>query len=141
MRKNNSPAADGKNPTLADVAAAAGVSTPTVSKVLRGATDVSFVTRERVVRIAQEMGYAKTKRSQAVGRLPANAPRLVDLVVSNIGGSWPNSILTGVEEAAAVADCDVVLTIARPDRDWVGRLLRRPQPEPSSSWSIRRRRS
>ncbi|MEZ2389534.1 LacI family DNA-binding transcriptional regulator [bacterium RCC_150] len=118
--------ADGKKPTLADVAAAAGLSTPTVSKVLRGATDVSSATRERVVRIAQELGYAKTKRPRPNGQPLANAPRLVDLVVSQVGGSWANSILTGVEEAAAVADCDVVLTIARPGRDWVSRLLRRP---------------
>ncbi len=126
MRKNSSPAAGGKKPTLADVAAAAGLSTPTVSKVLRGATDVSFATRERVVRIAQEMGYAKAKGPRPVGRSLATTPRLVDLVVSNIEGSWANSILTGVEEAAAVADCDVVLTIARAGRDWVSRLLRRP---------------
>lgn len=111
---------------MADVAAAAGLSTPTVSKVLRGATDVSFATRERVVRIAHEMGYAKTKRPRPEGQPLGNTPRLVDLVVSNIGGSWVNSILTGVEEAATVADCDVVLTIARPGRDWVSRLLRRP---------------
>lgn len=126
MRKKINPATNDKNPTLADVAAAAGLSTPTVSKVLRGATDVSFATRERVVRIAQEMGYAKAKGSRPVGRSPGNTPRLVDLVVSNIEGSWANSILTGVEEAAAVADCDVVLTIARAGRDWVSRLLRRP---------------
>ncbi|MBB6406396.1 LacI family DNA-binding transcriptional regulator [Arthrobacter sp. AZCC_0090] len=111
---------------MADVAAAAGLSTPTVSKVLRGATDVSFATRERVVRIAQEMGYAKAKGPRPVGRSLAATPRLVDLVVSNIEGSWANSILAGVEEAAAVADCDVVLTIARAGRDWVSRLLRRP---------------
>lgn len=38
----------GESATLADIARAAGVSTPTVSKVLNGRADVAPATRERV---------------------------------------------------------------------------------------------
>ncbi|RUR00983.1 LacI family DNA-binding transcriptional regulator [Labedella endophytica] len=117
---------DASRVTLADVAAAAGVSTPTVSKVLRGATDVSASTRDRVTAIARELGYERSPGARPPGRFTDGSPRLVDLVVSVVEGSWANGILTGVEEAATDADHDVVMTIARPGRDWVARLLRRP---------------
>lgn len=112
-------------PTLAALAAAAGVSVPTASKVLRGGTDVSLEMRERVIRIAQEVGYVRPGSAPTRGDLTSQV-RLVDLVVSNIEGTWVNRVLSGVESAATAAECDVVITIARPGRDWVGRLLRRP---------------
>lgn len=43
--------------TLADVAARAGVSAMTVSRALRGSTDVSAATRTRLRQIARSMGY------------------------------------------------------------------------------------
>jgi len=112
-------------PTLATVASAANISVPTVSKVLRGGTDVSLETRERVIRIAQELGYVRPGSLHAQRDITSRI-RLVDLVVSNIEGTWANRVLSGVESAATAAECDVVITIARPGRDWVGRLLRRP---------------
>lgn len=112
--------------TLAHVAAAAGVSTPTVSKVLRGATDVSASTRDRVTAIARELGYVRSPGARPSGRVAVGGPHLVDLVVGVVEGTWANGILTGVEDAATAVDHDVVVTLVRPGRDWVGRLLRRP---------------
>ena len=56
-----SPRPAGKHPTLLQVAQAAGTSVPTVSKVLRGGTDVSVETRARVMDAVQTVGY--TRRS------------------------------------------------------------------------------
>jgi len=112
-------------PTLAAVASAARISVPTASKVLSGGTDVSAETRNRVIRIAQELGYTRPGSTHA-RRDIASRVRLVDLVVSNVDGTWANRVLSGVEYAATAAECDVVITIARPGRDWIGRLLRRP---------------
>ncbi|WP_121371992.1 LacI family DNA-binding transcriptional regulator [Frondihabitans australicus] len=112
-------------PTLATVAKAAGVSVPTASKVLSGGTDVSAGTRDRVIRSAERVGYRRPG-SRPARRGEASRIRLVDLVVSNIEGTWANGILSGVEYAATAAECDVVITIARPGRDWAARLLRRP---------------
>jgi LacI family transcriptional regulator len=114
-----------KRATLAAVAASAGTSVPTVSKVLRGATDVSEATRQRVMEVAQALGYERTRGDSRTARR-FYRPALVDLVVSNIEGTWANEVLSGVENAATAAGSDVVITIARSGRDWVSRLLRRP---------------
>ena len=113
-------------PTLAAVAIAANLSIPTVSKVLRGGTDVASSTRERVVRIAEELGYTRVGGPRASARFESQSIGLIDLVISNVEGSWPSRVLSGVESAATAADRDVVITVARHDRDWVGKLLRRP---------------
>jgi DNA-binding LacI/PurR family transcriptional regulator len=47
----------GKNPTIFDVAAAAGVSKSTVSNVVRGADDVAEATRERVLEAIDRLRY------------------------------------------------------------------------------------
>src|SRR5581483_3596882 len=54
----------GKRPTLADVAARAGVSTALVSIVMRGAEGASEASRERVLEAAQEIGYRPDARAR-----------------------------------------------------------------------------
>jgi DNA-binding LacI/PurR family transcriptional regulator len=54
----------GKRPTLADVAARAGVSTALVSIVMRGAKGAGDATRERVLRAAREIGYRPDARAR-----------------------------------------------------------------------------
>lgn len=115
-----------RQPTLSDVAAVAGTSVPTVSKVLRGGTDVSPATRERVMAAIREVGYSKTGPRMRARSSASEAPSLIDLVVNHVDGSWANRVLVGVEQAAAAANVDVVITIARDDGEWVSRLLRRP---------------
>ena len=46
-----------KNVTLKDVAKAAGVSYATVSRALSGSNQIGKSTRERIVRLCDEMGY------------------------------------------------------------------------------------
>ena len=53
-----------KRPTLADVAARAGVSTALVSIAMRGATGVSAATREHIVTVAREIGYRPDTRAR-----------------------------------------------------------------------------
>lgn len=125
--------------TLAQVAELAGTSVPTVSKVLRGGTDISASTRTRVMEAVRETGYHRRGRAGSGGAAQP-APTMIDLVVNHVEGSWANAILTGVEAAAASADVDVVISMATDGRDWVSRLLRRPSAgaivvlvDPSSS--------
>ncbi|MDH2444049.1 substrate-binding domain-containing protein [Amnibacterium sp. CER49] len=110
-----------RRPTLADVAAIAGTSVPTVSKVLRGGTDVSLAMRRAVMAAVESVGYAPREPR----RPDSDAPVLLDFVLSDVHGSWANQALTGVEEAATDAGHDVVLTIARGDGTWVQHVLRR----------------
>lgn len=48
-----------KNVTLKDVARAAGVSYSTVSRSLSGSPQIGRETRERILRLCDEMGYTK----------------------------------------------------------------------------------
>ena len=58
------PLPGGKRPTLADVAARAGVSTALVSIAMRGAKGVSATTREHIFTAAREIGYRPDARAR-----------------------------------------------------------------------------
>ena len=117
---------DRRRPTLSAVADLAGTSVPTVSKVLRGGTDVSPEMRLKVMDAVRTVGY--TRRGRRAGERfgdDANAPSTIELVVNHVEGTWMNRLLTGVEHEAAAAGLDVVITLARQYHDWTSRLLRR----------------
>lgn len=110
--------------TLADVAAAAGTTVPTVSKVLRGRSDVSAATRARVREAVEALGYRGRAGRGLAPR--GDRPPLVDLVLSGVDGTWANRALSGVERAATAAGLDIVVSVARrPDDAWLTRLLAR----------------
>ena len=72
---------------LKDVAERAGVSIMTVSKVLRDAPDISLGTKERVRRLAEEMGYvpdpmARSLRTRTTKLLGAVAPALASPILA-----------------------------------------------------------
>lgn len=112
------PSGASRRTTLADIAARAGTTVSTVSKVLNGRADVSAETRERVLALASETGYRK--RGGDPARFGAGSP-FIDLVLSGVEGSWANQVLSGVEHIASAAGLDVVVTVARDDRDGPGR--------------------
>lgn len=116
----------GSRPTLSLVAKTAGTSVPTVSKVLRGGTDVSAETRARVMEAVRAVGYTRRggAKSESV-RDESGLSHTLDLVVTHFEGSWANLLIAGVGREAAAAGLDVVLTLADPHSDWVSRVLRR----------------
>lgn len=94
---------DRRRPTLEDVAGRAEVSTPTVSKVLNGHTDVSAVTRKRVQQVIDELGYV---RRQARGTPGSSG---VEIMVDRIVTPYAAEILGGVTHAAESLETDVVV--------------------------------
>jgi LacI family transcriptional regulator len=88
----------GERPTLAMVAARAGVSKATVSKVLNERPDVSAATRARVERALVDEGYIPRRRERAVA-LDSD-----DLLS-------PDEFLRTVLTAATGAELEVVVTI------------------------------
>lgn len=58
-----------RRPTIRDVAAAAGVSAQTVSRVINGSTHVNPGTRAQVVRSIDELGYSPDEAAQNLARL------------------------------------------------------------------------
>jgi LacI family transcriptional regulator len=104
-------------PTLGLVAADAGVSLATVSKVVNGREDVAPATRERVRRLLEQHNYVAPSRRRSAG------PRLVDMVVRGLDSQWAMEIIRGVTGS----DLDVVVSSATdaPDPDrWAEHLAR-----------------
>jgi LacI family transcriptional regulator len=93
----------GKRVTAAQIAREAGVSLPTVSRVLNGHADVSPETRERVERLLLQRGYRRrTRQRQTV--------RLIDLVFPDLDSPWAVEIIRGVEETTHAAGVGCVVS-------------------------------
>jgi LacI family transcriptional regulator len=93
--------------TLATIAAEAGVSMPTVSKVVNGRPDVAAATRVRVERLLDEHQYTRT------GSQRGRRSGLVDLVFNGLDSPWAVEILRGVEEWGADHGTAVVVSAVR----------------------------
>ncbi|MEU8266978.1 LacI family DNA-binding transcriptional regulator [Sphaerisporangium sp. NPDC049002] len=109
--------------TIALIAEEAGVSVPTVSKVVNGRPEVAPETRRRVERLLHEHGY---KRRTGQGDGPVG---LVDLVFAEIESPWAIEIIRGAETAAREAEAAVVVSVLHthsgPGRDWLDRIAAR----------------
>jgi LacI family transcriptional regulator len=101
---------------LADIAAAAGVSVPTVSKVLRGHSDVAAGTRSRVAALLADFNYVPRRR--------VDRPCLIDLVFADLN-PWSAEIIRGTEEVASAENCRVTVSVVPGGLDtaaWLDRL-------------------
>ncbi len=110
--------------TLAEIAREAGVSAPTVSKVLNGRADVAPATRTRVEDLLRAYGYRR-RRAEAT-RSP-----LIDLVFHELESAWAMEVIRGVENAAREEGLSVVLSESAgrltPGRTWADQVAaRRP---------------
>jgi LacI family transcriptional regulator len=93
--------------TLAAIAAEAGVSLPTVSKVVNGRPDVAPATRARVEQLLDEHQYSRSglRRHRRSG--------LIDLVFSGLDSPWALEILRGIEEWGARHETAVAVSSVR----------------------------
>lgn len=97
---------DNGRPVLATVAERAGVSVPTVSKVINGREDVADRTRKRVQAVLDELAYVSPIKPRA----RTQGPVMVDLVMHGVGSQYSHELLTGLLGHAAVAGVEVVVT-------------------------------
>jgi DNA-binding LacI/PurR family transcriptional regulator len=108
--------------TIADIAASAGVSVPTVSKVLNGRPGVSQATRVRVEALIEQFGYAKS---------PVKGSDAVELVFPDLSGVRAVEVIRGVQQVARRYRCAVVISEAGGTDGGVGVLAdvvgRRPR--------------
>lgn len=97
MRKQSKNKSN-KRPTRANVAAIANVNESTVSRVMTGDKSISQVTRNKVLRIAEQIGY----RPNVLARmLASNQSRLIGIVVNSL---WPNQQMFMVHHAQIAAE-------------------------------------
>jgi len=99
------PASRSNRPTLATIAAEAGVSLPTVSKVLNGRSDVAEATRRRVEHLLSAHNYLRP------GRRRARRSGLIDVVINGLDSPWAVEILRGVEAECAAHGVAPVLSL------------------------------
>jgi LacI family transcriptional regulator len=111
---------------MRDVASAAGVSLPTVSKVVNGRSDVSKATRARVERAIKESGYVARASRRGLG---GSGSRLVDLVVYDLESAYSLEVIRGVEEELEEVGLSVVVSAVhgeqRRARKWIDSLRAR----------------
>ncbi|MBE1582329.1 MULTISPECIES: LacI family DNA-binding transcriptional regulator [Nonomuraea] len=106
-------------PVLADVARVAGVSVPTVSRVLSGSAPVSADKRRQVLRAIQELGY----RPNAAARALATGRRsIISVLTSDTTRYGYASAIRGIEEAARAVGLVVALTMLDGDDEESARV-------------------
>lgn len=95
-------------PSIVDVARLAGVSVPTVSRVINGSVPVSAERRDRVVTAIKELGYRPNSAARA---LVTGRPAAIAVLASNTTRYGYATTLQGIEEAARLAGYLVMITV------------------------------
>lgn len=91
----------GKGVTIAQIAAAAGVSAPTISRVINRRAGVSIEKRELVERLLLEHGYQRRNRQDRDG--------LIYFVITDLETQWATTLLRGAEAEAGRLGFDLVV--------------------------------
>ncbi len=102
--------------SIKDIARAAGVSHPTVSRALANSPLVAPATRERIQRIARELGYTPS----AIARgLASRRTATLGLVVTTIADPFIAEVAQGIEQTALDHGYSVILCNcnAEPERE------------------------
>lgn len=92
--------------TIADVAARAGVSKTTVSRVLNGRGELDESTAARVRRVIAELGYVPSSRAVGLAR---GQTSIVALLVPSLTWPWMGDVLQGAVDAIEEAGYGVML--------------------------------
>lgn len=94
--------------TITDVAERAGVSVPTVSRVLTGAAKVSAAKREAVEAAILELNY---RPSGAARVLASRRPMVISVIAGDTSRYGYAEAIRGVEEAARAGGYTVMITV------------------------------
>jgi len=91
---------------LRDIAEAAGVTIATASRSLNGSYGVNVNTRKRVLEVAAQLRYRPNRLARG---LVTGRSQIFGLIISDIRNPFFSEVARGVEDAAYLAGCDVVL--------------------------------
>jgi LacI family transcriptional regulator len=96
--------------TILDIARKLDLSAMTVSRALTGNPEVSEVTRQRVLRFAETIGYRPNRWARS---LVTRKSSIIGVVIPDISHSFFADITCGVEEALEEAGYDILLCHSR----------------------------
>ncbi|MFA6219434.1 MAG: LacI family DNA-binding transcriptional regulator [Erythrobacter sp.] len=109
-------------PTSFDIAYAAGVSQPTVSRALRGDRSVSQATRERIKQIARDLNYTVDKNASSLRSQRSNTIALLFFEDPTPDESMINpfflAMLGSITRACADRGLDLLISFQRMEDDW-----------------------
>ena len=113
-----------KRNTIAEIAIKAGVSIPTVSRVLNNRPDVAPETREHVERIIRESGFIRSRVAHA---LRHGSSGVIDLVVPDMDSPYTVEVIRGVAEAIERTELRLALSFTHNARQleqqWLAKVL------------------
>jgi LacI family repressor for deo operon, udp, cdd, tsx, nupC, and nupG len=111
--------------TITDVAEAAGVAASTVSRAFTRPDRVNHSTREHVLAVAEELGYAPNPAARA---LESGRTNTLALLVPDISNPYFSGVIKGAERAAAAAGMVLVLGDTQENPATEEQLVRRLGP-------------
>lgn len=92
--------------TLKEVAEICGVSLATASRALNNRNDVSAQTRERVVKVAEELGYVPSSLAKG---LWSGKTKVVGVLVSTIENPFYAQVVSGIEKLLSEKGYNILL--------------------------------
>lgn len=99
--------------TLADIAREAGTSPSTASRALSGRGYVSTGNRDRLLAVAERLGYVPNASART---LKQRTSRVVGVVVTDLGNEFYAQLAAGIEQTLREADYQMVLVSDNNDR-------------------------
>jgi len=92
--------------TIDDVAAKAGVSLGTVSRVINDDVHVKMETRERVKEAMQQLGFVANRQARS---LAGGKTNMIGLLVPDLGTAYIGEIIHGIDTELSLQDLDLIL--------------------------------
>ena len=92
--------------TIDDIAKKAGVSSATISRVLNNSSYVKEETREKVLKIIEEMNYVPSAIARSLSKRETST---IGIVVPDITNSYFGEIIKGISKIAEEAELNIIL--------------------------------
>jgi LacI family transcriptional regulator len=112
-----------KRSTIAEIAAKAGVSIPTVSRVLNNRPDVAPRTRERVEQVIKESGFIHSR----VKNVLKESNGIIDMLVPDLANLYSVEIVCGVEEVLERTELRLALSFTHNapefEQRWLAKVI------------------
>ncbi|MDV4149495.1 LacI family DNA-binding transcriptional regulator [Clostridium sp. AL.422] len=92
--------------TIDDIAIKAGVSSATISRVLNNSSYVKEETREKVLKVIEEMNYVPSAIARSLSKRETNT---IGIVVPDITNSYFGEIIKGISKIAEEVELNIIL--------------------------------
>ena len=113
-----------KRGTIASIASIAGVSVPTVSRVLNNHPDVAPETRKHVEQVIEESGFIRNRVKQGLRKKSSG---IVDMLVPGLDNLYSIEIVRGVEEVVSRTNLRLALSVTHDtlqlEQRWLTKIL------------------